>query len=148
MKQAETGNTIKVHYTGKLDDGTVFDSSREREPLEFTIGGGGLIKGFEDAVMGMAVGDTKTIRIPAAKAYGTYRDDLAMNVGKTQFPPDIEPKEGVMICLRHPDGGTIDAMITAVDEDSVTLDANHPLAGKDLTFDLEMVDISSHGCTP
>jgi peptidylprolyl isomerase len=148
MKQAETGNTIKVHYTGKLDDGTVFDSSREREPLEFTIGGGGLIKGFEDAVMGMAVGDTKTIRIPAAEAYGTYRDDLAMNVGKTQFPPDIEPKEGVMICLRHPDGGTIDAMITAVDEDSVTLDANHPLAGEDLTFDLEMVDISSHGCTP
>lgn len=142
MKQAENGNTIKIHYTGKLDDGTVFDSSKEREPLEFKLGEGGLIKGFEDAVLGMSVGDTKTIRIAADQAYGVYRDDLVMSVSKTQFPPDIDPKEGVMLCLRHPDGGTIDAMITEVREDSVTLDANHPLAGKDLTFDLEMVEIS------
>ncbi|MGO9377591.1 MAG: FKBP-type peptidyl-prolyl cis-trans isomerase [Dissulfurispiraceae bacterium] len=141
MKQAENGSTIKVHYTGKLDDGTVFDSSREREPLEFTVGDGGLIKGFEDAVRGMAVGDTKTIRIPGDEAYGAYRDDLVLNVKKAQFPPDIEPEEGVILCLRRPDGGSIDARITTVSADSVTLDANHPLAGKDLTFDLEMVEI-------
>ena len=139
---AENGNTIKIHYTGKLDDGTVFDSSKEREPLEFKLGSGGLIKGFEDAVRGMAVGDKKTIKIPAEEAYGAYRDDLVMNVDKSQFPPDIEPKEGVMLCLRHPNGSTIDALITTVAEDSVTLDSNHPLAGEDLTFELEMMEIS------
>ena len=142
MKQAENGSTIKVHYTGTLEDGTVFDSSREREPLEFTLGGGGLIKGFEDAVIGMAVGDTKTISIPGDEAYGAYRDDLVLTVKKVQFPPDLEPKEGVVLCLRHPDGRTIDAKITIVNEDSVTLDANHPLAGKDLIFNLEVVEIS------
>lgn len=141
MKQAGEGNTIKVHYTGRLDDGTVFDSSREREPLEFTIGSGGIIKGFEDGVMGMAVGDNKTIKIPSDGAYGPYREDLVMNVDRAQLPPDIDPVEGQMLSLRHPNGGSIDVMITEVTPDSVTLNANHPLAGKDLTFDLELVEI-------
>lgn len=142
MDRAENGSIIKVHYTGKFDDGSVFDSSREREPLEFTLGEGSLIKGFEEAVIGMAVGDTKTVRIPADKAYGVYRDDLVMTVAKIQFPPDIELKAGVVLCLRRPDGYAIDATITTVNEDSVTLNANHPLAGEDLTFDLEMVSVS------
>ncbi len=142
MKHAENGNTIKVHYTGRLDDGAIFDSSREREPLEFTIGAGGIIKGFEEGVLGMAVGDTKTIRISSDDAYGPYREDLAMTVSRSQLPPDINPTEGQMLSLRHPNGSHMDVMITEVTPDVVTLNANHPLAGKDLTFELEMVDIS------
>ncbi len=142
MIQAGNGNTIKVHYTGRLDDGTVFDSSRDRDPLEFTIGGGGIIKGFEDGVIGMAVGDKKTIRIPSDEAYGPYRDDLVMSVNRAQFPPDIKAEKGQMLSLRHPNGQCMEVMITETTDDSVTLNANHPLAGKDLTFDLEMVEIS------
>jgi peptidylprolyl isomerase len=142
MKQVEDGSTIKIHYTGRLDDGTVFDSSKEREPLEFTMGSGGIIKGFEDAVRGMAVGEMKTIRIISGEAYGPYRDDLVMSINKAQFPPDIEAKQGVMLSLRHPNGRTIDALIAEVTTDSVTLDANHPLAGEDLTFELELVEIA------
>jgi peptidylprolyl isomerase len=141
MKHAESGSTIKVHYTGKLDDGTVFDSSREREPLEFTIGSGGIIKGFENGVMGMAVGDAKTIKIPSTDAYGPFREDLVMSVEKSQLPHDIPPAKGQMLSLRHPNGESIDVMITEVTSDSVTLNANHPLAGNDLTFELELVEI-------
>ena len=141
MKKVEDGSTIKIHYTGRLDDCTVFDSSREREPLEFTVGSGGIIKGFEDGAMGMAVGDIKTIRIASHEAYGPYRDDLVMSIDKTQLPPDMEPEEGLVLCLRHPNGSTIDAVISGVTADSVTLNGNHPLAGKDLTFDLELVEI-------
>lgn len=142
MKRVEDGNTIKIHYTGKLDDGTVFDSSKEREPMEFTMGNGGLIKGFEDAVRGMTVGEMKTIRIVSGEAYGPYRDDLVMSINKAQLPPDIDAREGAMLSLRHPNGGTIDALISEVTADSVTLDANHPLAGEDLTFELELVEIA------
>ncbi len=142
MKQVEDGSTIKIHYTGRLDDGTVFDSSKEREPLEFTMGSGGIIKGFEDAVRGMAVGEMKTIRIISGEAYGPYRDDLVMSINKAQLPPDIEAKQGVVLSLRHPNGRTIDALIAEVTAESVTLDANHPLAGEDLTFELELVEIA------
>jgi FKBP-type peptidyl-prolyl cis-trans isomerase 2 len=142
MKQADDGSTIKIHYTGRLDDGTVFDSSKEREPLEFTMGSGGLIKGFEDAVRGMTVGEMKTISIASGEAYGPYREDLVMSINKAQLPPDIDIRQGVMLSLRHPNGGTIDALISEVTDDSVTLDANHPLAGEDLTFELELVEIA------
>jgi peptidylprolyl isomerase len=142
MEQVEDGKTIKIHYTGKLDDGTVFDSSREREPLEFTMGSGGLIKGFEDAVRGMTVGEMKTISIPSGEAYGPYREDLVMSINKAQLPPDIDIRQGVMLSLRHPNGGSIDALISEVTADSVTLDANHPLAGEDLTFELQLVEIA------
>jgi len=142
MKQADDGSTIKIHYTGRLDDGTVFDSSKEREPLEFTMGSGGLIKGFEDAVRGMTVGEMKTISIASGEAYGPYREDLVMSINKAQLPPDIDIRQGGMLSLRHPNGGTIDALISEVTDDSVTLDANHPLAGEDLTFELELVEIA------
>jgi peptidylprolyl isomerase len=142
MEQVEDGKTIKIHYTGKLDDGTVFDSSMEREPLEFTMGSGGLIKGFEDAVRGMTVGEMKTISIPSGEAYGPYREDLVMSINKAQLPPDIDIRQGVMLSLRHPNGGSIDALISEVTADSVTLDANHPLAGEDLTFELQLVEIA------
>jgi len=141
MKKAEKGNRIKVHYTGKLDDGTVFDSSRDREPLEFVLGNGQLIKGFEDAIYGMAPGDLKTVSIPNAEAYGDRREDLVLKMNRTQFPPSIDPVEGNRLSLRQPDGGVLNVMITAVTEDTVTLDANHPLAGKDLTFELEVVEV-------
>jgi peptidylprolyl isomerase len=142
MKQVGDGNTIRIHYTGRLDDGTIFDSSKEREPLEFTMGSGDIIKGFEDAVRGMTVGELKTIRITSGEAYGPYRDDLVMSINKTQLPSDIEAKQGAVLSLRHPNGGKIDAVIAEVTADSVTLDANHPLAGEDLTFELELVAIA------
>lgn len=142
MKRAENGDTVKVHYTGRLDDGTVFDSSKDREPLVFTLGEGRLIKGFEDAVVGMSVGETKTVRVPSEEAYGPYRNELVLRVDRTQFPPSIEPREGLILSLRQPDGGIIEVAITEISEDSVTLDANHPLAGKDLTFEIEMVELA------
>ncbi len=141
MQSAQVGSTVKVHYTGKLDDGIVFDSSRERDPLDFTIGNGQLIGGFEEAVVGMSVGDMKTIIIPTAKAYGVHKSDLVVNINRAQFPDNIDPKEGLQLNLKSPDGAVLNAIITSVGEDSVTLDANHPLAGKDLTFDLELVEM-------
>lgn len=142
MKKAQNGDTVRVHYTGKLVDGTVFDSSREREPLEFTLGGGRLIKGFEEAVEGMSAGESSTVRIPADEAYGPRREELVLSIPRDKFPPAIEAREGVMLSLRQPDGGMLDAEITKVGEQSVTVDANHPLAGKELTFDIEMVEVA------
>jgi peptidylprolyl isomerase len=142
MKKAQSGDTVRVHYTGKLEDGTVFDSSREREPLEFTLGGGKLIKGFENAVEGMSAGESSAVRIPAAEAYGLRREELVLNIPRDKFPPAIEAREGVMLSLRQPDGGMLEAEITKVEEQSVTIDANHPLAGKDLIFDIELLELA------
>lgn len=142
MKKAENGDSVKVHYTGRFDDGSVFDSSRDREPLEFTLGEGHLIKGFEDAVVGMSVGETKTAKIPSKEAYGPHRDELMLRVERAEFPPNIEPTNGLILTLRQPHGGVIDVVVTEVSEDSVTLDANHPLAGKDLTFEIEMMEVA------
>ena len=142
MKQAQKGDRVKVHYKGTLDDGTVFDSSRERgQPLEFTLGQGRLIKGFEAAVTGMAVGETETVTIPPEEAYGLSNNDLVRKIARAQFPSQIEAKVGSYVSTKHPDGGMLEAVITKVTEDAVTLDANHPLAGKALTFELELVDI-------
>lgn len=142
MSDAKDGDTVKVHYTGTLEDGTVFDSSKDRGPLEFTLGKGQLIKGFESAVLGMSVGETKTVRIPSNEAYGPWRDELVLKFNKTDFPPDIEPIEGLVLNLRNPDGRSLAAQITKVSEDSVTLDANHPMAGKDLTFKIDLVEVA------
>lgn len=142
MKRAEKGDKVKVHYTGRLDDGTVFDSSRDRGPLEFTIGHGQLIRGFEDAVAGMCQGESTEVKIPSKEAYGPRREELVLKVTRGQFPPSIEPKEGTALGIRQPDGGVMEVTITEVREDSVTLDANHPLAGKDLTFEIEVVDVA------
>jgi len=140
MKKAQKGDTVMVHYTGRLIDGTVFDSSVERdEPMEFTLGQGKLIPGFERTVDGMTVGDKETVTIPAAEAYGEPRPELILKLPHDRFPEDIKPEEGQGLQLRQPDGGMFEVTITKVEEDGVTLDANHPLAGKDLVFDIELV---------
>ncbi len=141
MAQASAGDTVQVHYTGTLEDGTVFDSSREREPLEFTLEGGEIIPGFEEAVMGMEEGEEKTVEIPPEKAYGERQDDAVMEFPREQLPPDMEPEEGMPLQLQGQDGQAIPARIVEVEEETVTLDANHPLAGETLNFDIELLGI-------
>lgn len=140
MAQVKNGDSVKVHYTGTLEDGSVFDSSREREPLEFTLGSGMLIPGFEKAVEGMAVGDATKVTIPADEAYGQRNDEMIIDVAKDQVPEHITPEVGMLLQLES-EGGVMEVVITAVKEDGITLDANHPLAGKDLTFEIELVEI-------
>jgi peptidylprolyl isomerase len=134
--QVKTGDTVKVHYTGKLADGTVFDSSVGSEPYEFTLGQGQTISGFEQAVVGMKVGDTKTVTIPIDEAYGPRRDDLIVEVGRDKLSPDINPEVGMQL-----QGSQGVVTIIKVSETTITIDANHPLAGQDLTFDIELVEI-------
>lgn len=141
MAQAKNGDKVKVHYTGKLENGTVFDSSVKREPLEFTIGSGEMIADFEQAVINMSPGDSKTVKIPYANAYGPHRDDMMMVVDKSQFPNDLEPRIDQKLQVKHPDGQ--DSVVTVVDisGNNITLDANHPLAGKDLIFEIELIEV-------
>lgn len=141
MANIKEGDTVKVHYTGKIADGTVFDSSKEREPLEFTIGEGKLIPGFEKAVVGMNEGETNTVTIPIEEAYGEKRDDMVVDVEKSQIPEDIDPEVGQQLQIQQQDGGAIPVVITDVTGDSVKLDANHPLAGQELTFEIEVVEV-------
>ena len=141
MGQAKPGDTVKVHYTGKLDDGTVFDTSAEREPLEFTVGEGQVIPGFESAVVGMNTGDTKTTKIPSDEAYGPHRTEMVITVERTMFPEDMDPQVDQQVQIRQSNGQAFVATITDVSEQDVTLDANHPLAGQDLTFDIQLVEI-------
>lgn len=141
MTQAKTGDTVRVHYTGTLDDGTVFDSSAEREPLEFTIGNGQVIPGFENGVMGMAPGDTKSVTIAPGDAYGDYNPEAVVRVPRDQFPPDLDPEVGMMLQVRLQDGRPAHVVVTEVAEADVALDGNHPLAGKNLTFALNLVEI-------
>lgn len=140
MEQAKSGDTVKVHYTGKLDDGTVFDSSRGREPLEFTLGAGQVIPGFEEAVTGMTPGDEKTVTIPSGEAYGPRRDEMVVTVGRDQFPDHIDPQPGQQLQVVQ-EGQTMVVTIQDVSEEGVVLDANHPLAGRDLTFELRLEGI-------
>ena len=137
---AEDGSTVKVHYTGKLDDGTVFDTSLEREPLEFTLGEGKVIPGFEAAVKVMEVGQTKTIAIPAEEAYGSYRSDLLVPIEREHLPKGLEPEVGQRLQMQKANGQMSIVTITDVAEKAITIDANHPLAGKNLTFELELVE--------
>ncbi len=142
MPKVKEGDTVKVHYTGKLtEDGTVFDSSREREPLEFTLGEGKLIPGFEDAVVGMEEGDSTTVDLSSEDAYGERREDLELEVAKSDLPDNIDPEVGMQLQMQQQENGqAIPVQITAVEDDYVELDANHPLAGKDLTFDIELIE--------
>jgi FKBP-type peptidyl-prolyl cis-trans isomerase 2 len=142
MAQAQLGDTVQVHYTGRLTDGTVFDSSQQREPLEFTLGQGQLIPGFEQVVLGMAPGESRTATIPSAQAYGAHRPELFLDVERTQFPQDIQPHVGQELQMSRPDGSAVAVVVTAVTASQVTLDANHPLAGKDLVFDITLVAIN------
>lgn len=141
MANAKEGDTVKVHYKGLLKDGTVFDSSYEREPLEFRIGEHRVIPGFEKAVVGMEPGESKKETIEADSAYGERRDDMVISVGREQVPSNIEPEVGQRLQMSTPDGRQIPVVIAEVEEAHVKLDANHPLAGKDLTFELELVEI-------
>ncbi len=141
MEQAKRGDTVKVHYTGKLNDGTVFDSSNDREPLEFTVGEGEVIPGFEDAVVGMNQGETKTTKIDADEAYGPHRPEMIVTVERNMFPDDMDPEVGQQVQIRQANGQSFVATITDVTDEDVTLDANHPLAGQDLTFDIELLEI-------
>ncbi|MCL4533716.1 MAG: peptidylprolyl isomerase [Bacteroidetes bacterium] len=141
MAQAKRGDTVKVHYVGKLENGRVFDESTDRPPLEFTIGEGQVIPGFEEAVVGMEPGESKTIEIPAQKAYGPRQESLVFNLDRRQLPGDFKPKAGQQLQLRDGDGRSLVATVTDVGDAGVTLDANHPLAGEDLIFEIKLVEI-------
>jgi peptidylprolyl isomerase len=137
---AEPGDTVRIHYTGILSDGSVFDSSRDSEPLEFVLGKGQVISGVNDAVTGMSVGEEKTVAVPAKDAYGPHREDLTLTVGRDQFPDDIQPAVGQQLQMSRA-GQVFRVTVQEVADDAVVLDANQPLAGEDLTFSVELVDI-------
>ena len=141
MSQAKLGDTVRVHYTGKLDDGSVFDTSLDREPLEFTIGDGQIIPGFENAVVGMEPGEKKTVRIPAEEGFGPYYEEMIIEIGRDQMPPDLQPEIGQKLEVRQADGQVLIVKVIEITDTTVKLDANHPLAGKDLTFEIELVEI-------
>jgi peptidylprolyl isomerase len=140
MSPAKKGDNVKVHYTGKLDDGTVFDSSEGKDPLEFQMGDSQVIPGFEDAVKGMNPGDKKTFKIPSDQAYGACREDLVAQITREQFPDHITLEVGQQLQIPQEEGQPLMVRITEVTEEAVTLDANHPLAGEDLTFEIELVE--------
>ena len=142
MSQAKNGDTVKIHYTGTLDDGTEFDTSEGREPLEFELGGGQVIPGFDKAVEGMGVGDKKSVRLEPDEAYGPRHDQLVQEVPRSSLPDDLAPAEGMALQGQSPDGTVTRFTITSVSEEAVTVDANHPLAGYALSFDIELVEIS------
>ena len=140
MTQAAVGDTVKVHYTGTLEDGTQFDSSAGREPLEFILGEGQVISGFEKGVEGMAVGDQKSIHIPVEEAYGQHHPELVQEVPREQIPEEIELEVGLQLQAQGPNGPFL-LLVTGLTDETAILDGNHPLAGKDLNFELELVEI-------
>ena len=142
MQQVKKGDKIKVHYHGRLSDGSTFDSSEGREPLEFEVGSGAVIPGFDEGVTGMVAGEKKTINIPVDEAYGPAQEEMIMEFPISQFPDDIKPEVGMQLNMSDDDGQQFPAVVIDVNETNVFLDANHPLAGEDLTFDLELVEIT------
>jgi len=142
MAQAKQGDTVKVNYTGKLSDGTIFDSSIGRHPMQFTVGKGQLIAGFEKAVLGMAAGDKKTVVIAVAEAYGPRQDSAVVEVERKNLPADLEAQIGQRLELTQEDDSTVLVTVMGASETSLTLDANHPLAGKELTFEIELLSIA------
>jgi peptidylprolyl isomerase len=141
MGQAKSGDTVKIHYTGKLDDGTQFDSSAGRDPLEFQLGGGQVIRGFEEAVEGMAVGDSKEVSLEPDNAYGQRHEHLVQEVPRSALPDDLNPEQGMGLQATDPQGQVTQFAVVDVSEESITVDANHPLAGQTLHFSLELVSI-------
>lgn len=142
MTQVKSGDTVRIHYTGTLTDGTTFDSSQGRDPLEFTVGQGQIIPGLEKAIPGMTAGDKKTVAVPAAEAYGPTNPEARQDVPRDEIPAEIPLDLGTQLQVQAPDGQVLPVTVVAVTEEIVTLDANHPLAGKDLTFDIELVEIA------
>ena len=141
MPPVKTGDTVKVHYTGSLSDGRIFDSSTDREPLEFTVGEDQVVPGFEQAVLGMSLGESKTKVIPADQAYGQRDSRLIIRVPKSQLPPNITVKLNDRLQMRSGDGRVMNVVVAEIADESVVLDGNHFLAGQDLTFDIELVEI-------
>jgi len=142
MSVASKGDAVKVHYTGRLQNGTVFDSSANREPLSFVLGDGNMIKGFDAAVHGMSIGQEITVTIPCAEAYGEKRDDMMLDIPMEQVPPHIQPELGMELTLQNQMGQPVPVKVVFMDEVKITLDANHPLAGEDLIFDITLVEIA------
>jgi FKBP-type peptidyl-prolyl cis-trans isomerase 2 len=141
MQKAKSGDKVKVHYHGRLTDGSTFDSSTGREPLEFELGSGMVIKGFDDGIEGMAIGEKKTINIPVEEAYGPKDPNMLIEYPAANFPPELKPEIGMQLNMTNAGGQVIPVIITEVKEELVVLDANHPLAGQPLIFDLELVEI-------
>ena len=141
MAQACEGNTVKVHYSGTLNDGTVFDKSPEDTPLEFTLGEEDVIAGFEKAVDGMEVGETKQVTLAPEDAYGPYYDEMLIEVNKEQLPEGMEPEIGTPLQIGLPDGKSQIVIITEIEDETIILDANHPLAGQELTFEITLKEI-------
>lgn len=142
MAQVKSGDTVRVHYHGKLTDGSTFDSSEGRDPLEFTVGSGQVIKGFDDALIDMNIGDKKTVNIPVDNAYGQRSNEMMMEYPLSEFPADMKPEVGMELHMSDNMGNVFPVVIAEVKADSVVLDANHPLAGEDLVFEIELVSIA------
>jgi FKBP-type peptidyl-prolyl cis-trans isomerase 2 len=141
MAQVKAGDKVKVHYHGKLTSGQTFDSSAGRDPLEFEVGSGMVIKGFDEGVKGMNVGDKRTINIPADQAYGPRLEDMVIEFPKDRFPQDMQIEEGMDLMMSNGSGQNIPVVVTEVKQETIILDANHPLAGEELIFDIELVEI-------
>ena len=142
MNEVKLNDKVRVHYTGMLDNGNIFDSSKDRAPLEFKVGEGRVIRGFENAVMGMKVNESKKINIPSEQAYGPRHDELIQDIPKSTIPSDIDLYEGLELVSKQSDGSEIAVRVVGLDDDSVKIDANHPLAGQDLIFEIELVEIA------
>ena len=143
MTEVKAGDTVRIHYTGTLNDGSTFDSSEGRDPLEFTVGSGQIIPGLDSAMPGMTVGDKKSVEVPAAEAYGDRNPDALQAVPRAEIPEDIPLDPGTQLQVQTPNGQTVPVVVTEVTDSEVTLDANHPLAGRDLKFDIELVEIKA-----
>lgn len=143
MAAAKAGDTVKVHYTGRFEDGEVFDSSEGREPLEFTVAAGQMIPGFDAAVDGMSTGEARTVTIPAAEAYGDRAEDMVIEVERAQLPPDMNPDVGEQLMMQQPGGSPFQVLVVGTTETTITFDANHPLAGQNLVFDITLVSIDA-----
>lgn len=142
MQQVKNGDTVRVHYHGKLNDGSTFDSSEGREPLEFTVGSGQVIKGFDNAMLNMTPGEKKTVNIPVDQAYGQRTQEMMMEYPKAEFPADMTPQVGMELHMSDNMGNVFPVVIAEIKDEIVLLDANHPLAGHDLTFEIELVSIA------
>lgn len=143
MTQAKAGDTVRIHYTGTLKTGETFDSSEGRDPLEFTVGSGQIIPGLDSAIPGMAVGDKKTVEVPCDDAYGEADPNARQSVPRSQIPPNIPLEKGLQLQMQMPSGQSVPVVVAEVTEEEVTLDANHPLAGQDLIFAIEMVEVKA-----